>query len=265
MPLKKGATDKQLFSNPDYTCLGNPYQPAKTDMARSHVIDGHLKAGHEVAFKPAKAVRDKYGYAASYAHIEENPDVKKKNYRDEDGAVIIGPRNFTTKPLKKGIVGKGTTFEAPLPHMAEGYEQHKVEAKEKAKSHLDFIAKTFDGKNFSQRCKVTGYFNSNKNVIGEDVPLPARVKQVRKVATAEHERAFRPSKPPRTGYACTLSKFPEHLPNPPKQLTRKQPVEGEPEAPPAFRMTHKYKSRPSQSVATNFRNLKASFPSAFRR
>ena len=142
--------------------IGDPFKEKDTSMARSFVKDGHLKAGHEVAFKPAKAVRDIYGYKSSYPHIDENPDVKKKNYRDEDGAVIIGPRNFTTKPLKKGIVGKGTTFEPPLPHMADGYEQHKMEARMKQKSHAEIIAKTFEGKNFSQRAKTTGYFNSHK-------------------------------------------------------------------------------------------------------
>ena len=97
------------------------------------------------------------------------------------------------------------------------------------------------------------------------MPLPHRPPKVYKPHTAEHERAFRPAKPARTGYDCTISKFPQYLPNPAKPITRKQPVEGEPEAPPAFKMTHRYKSRPSASVATNIRNLKASFPSAFRR
>lgn len=41
----------------------------------------------------------------------------KKKFRDEDGAVITAPRNFTTKPLKKGNVGPGTSFGGPTPHM----------------------------------------------------------------------------------------------------------------------------------------------------
>jgi len=82
---------------------------------------------------------------------------------------------------------------------------------------------------------------------------------------AEHERAWRPSMPPRSGVYCSLAKFPPFMPNPPKELHRKKTVEGEPEAPPPFKMTHKRKTVPTASVATNFRNLKASYPSIFRK
>ena len=82
---------------------------------------------------------------------------------------------------------------------------------------------------------------------------------------AEHERAWRPSMPPRSGVYCSLAKFPEFMPNPPRELTRKKEVEGEPEAKPSFKMSHKRKTVPTTSVATNFRNLKASFPSVFRK
>jgi hypothetical protein len=30
-----------------------------------------------------------------------------KNFRDEEGAVILGPRNFTTNPEKKNLIGIG--------------------------------------------------------------------------------------------------------------------------------------------------------------
>jgi hypothetical protein len=103
-------------------------------------------------------------------------------------------------------------------------------------------------------------------VIGEDVPVKALVKAASDMKHCEHERAWRPSMPPRTGQAKqTLESFPEYKENPPKELKRKIPVEGEPEAPPAFKMTHRNKTRPVNSVVCNMRNLKASFPSAFRK
>jgi hypothetical protein len=61
----------------------------------------------------------------------------------------------------------------------------------------------------------------------------------------------------------TIVKFPPYLPNPPKELKRKIKVEGEEEKP-SFKLTYNFKSRPTPSVAVNFRNLKASFPSSFR-
>jgi hypothetical protein len=48
-------------------------------------------------------------------------------------------------------------------------------------------------------------------------------------------------------------------------FTRKKKVEGEAEAPPAFKTTHKYKSRPSVSIATNLKNIRSSFPSLFKK
>lgn len=45
----------------------------------------------------------------------------KKSYKDEDGNVILGPRNFTTKPLKKGKTGNGTTFGGNIPHAPEDF------------------------------------------------------------------------------------------------------------------------------------------------
>jgi len=61
----------------------------------------------------------------------------------------------------------------------------------------------------------------------------------------------------------TIDKFPHYQPNPPKELKRKIKVEGEEERP-GFKLTYNYKSRPTPSVAVNFRNLKAAFPSSFR-
>ena len=82
---------------------------------------------------------------------------------------------------------------------------------------------------------------------------------------AEHERAWRPSKPPRSGVYCTLSKHPEFMPNPPTELKRVKPLEGEPEKPPAFKPSYNRKTTPAASIVCNIRNLKSSYPSIFRK
>jgi len=51
--------------------------------------------------------------------------------------------------------------------------------------------------------------------------------------------------------------------NPPRELKRKVVVEGEEEDRPRFKLTYNLRSRPTPSVATNYRNLKASYPMAF--
>jgi hypothetical protein len=63
----------------------------------------------------------------------------------------------------------------------------------------------------------------------------------------------------------TLENFPQYLENPPKELTRKRPVEGKEDDGPKFKLTHHYKSRPTASIVCNMRNLKSSFPSVFRK
>ena len=57
-------------------------------------------------FRPAKTVthkKGKDGRLAAYEYKEQGPE-KKKTYRDEEGAVIIAPRNFLTNPMKKGVI-----------------------------------------------------------------------------------------------------------------------------------------------------------------
>merc|ERR1740138_1255872 len=79
-----------------------------------------------------------------------------------------------------------------------------------------------------------------------------------------HERAFRPANPAKRGNHCTIEKFPLYKEDPPREVKRiKYPDGQEPEAPPGFKMTYNRKSSPTPSVATNIRNLKASFPSSF--
>ena len=62
-----------------------------------------LAAGHEKNFAPAKII--KKNFAASYEHMTDRREIVK-NYRDEEGAVIIAPRNFLTNPPKTGKIGR---------------------------------------------------------------------------------------------------------------------------------------------------------------
>lgn len=70
--------------------------------------EGYKTGGHDLNFKPAKAVPDK-PYKAPYVHMVDRVDVKK-NFRDGDGKVQVEPTNFYTSPAKTGKVGKHTTF-----------------------------------------------------------------------------------------------------------------------------------------------------------
>jgi hypothetical protein len=54
-----------------------------------------LKAGHEAKFKPAKMIPERVKNNIPYKYMEQKPDLKK-NYRNEEGAVITAPPNFVT-------------------------------------------------------------------------------------------------------------------------------------------------------------------------
>lgn len=137
-------------------------------------------------------------------------------------------------------------------------------ARKLARTEMDAKKKFEQDKPFSQRAKTWGGFNGIKEVFGEDVPIPARKAKAPSVPPMEQEVAFKPAMPPRSGWKCTLEKFPVYMENPIKKLERRMPVEGE-ENPPSFKSTHQYKSRPTPSVVTNLKNLKSSFPSVFKR
>jgi len=80
----------------------------------------------------------------------------------------------------------------------------------------------------------------------------------------EQEAPWKPCKPARSGNSCTFDKFPQYIPDPLKFTERKKAVEGEDDRKP-FVNTKKEMTRPTPSIATNVRNLKASFPSVFRK
>ena len=117
-------------------------------------------------------------------------------------------------------------------------------------------------KPFSQKVRRTELFNTNKATIGEDRPYPAREPRKKTPPLMEHDKPFKPSNPPKIGYNKSLSPFPKYMEDPFKHVTRRMEEEDEK---PKFKPTHNSKTRPSPSVQTNMRNLKASFPSVFKR
>lgn len=148
-----------------------------------------------------------------------------------------------------------------MPHLPDEFDYGKVIAK---KEH-DIAKAKEQEKPFSQRVPSLTVFSKAKLVYGEDVHLPPKPPAAKLKPEITHDMPFKPARPPRTGHACTLEPYPKHEPNPPKPVVRKIRLEGDPEPAPAFRLTHKYKSRPTTTIACNLKNLKTSFPSIFKK
>jgi len=90
---------------------------------RTILKDAYLKGGHDKDFRPAKMVHEKM-HVATYEYKPLGVD-KKKNFRDAEGAVIVGPISFITNPIKQGKVGKGTTLGGIIPYVEDEYDIKK--------------------------------------------------------------------------------------------------------------------------------------------
>ena len=66
-----------------------------------------MAAGHEKVFNPSKIV--KLNYKPAFGHMPERTHIDK-NFKDDEGAVMIAPRNILTNPPKKGKIGRNTSF-----------------------------------------------------------------------------------------------------------------------------------------------------------
>jgi hypothetical protein len=259
---KKGHGVDATFTKPIFNAPGDPYKPSASVPMRTSKHEGYKDAGHDKDFKPAKDTMRKV--KADFVHMTDYVE-KKKSRKAPEGGVLIEPRNFLTNPPKKGEVGKGTSFGGNLPHMPEPFDyKREILTKER----LEHEAKLQE-KAFSQMARKKDTFNPIKEVFGTDVPLP---KEEEKIPSKEHisphmplhDKAFKPSNPPKRGYNKTLEKFPPYKEDPLKFITRKKPVEGEEERP-NFKPSHNGKTIPVNPIATNYRNLKTEFPSIFRR
>jgi len=92
------------------------------------------KGGHDKNFFPAKNAREKL-YQTKYEYQPLMEGKVKKANKDADGGVIIGPRNFTTIPMKRGKIGKLTSFGGPIPYVADPYDNKKKIARAELKAH----------------------------------------------------------------------------------------------------------------------------------
>jgi len=95
----------------------------------------------------------------------------KKNYKDPDEGVLIGPRNFTTKPLKRGKIGLGVHFGGKIPYMEDDYNAKKKLLKKEMAYHHSKVQE----KPWSQQAKRLkfGTFNNPIDVIGTGKEVPS--------------------------------------------------------------------------------------------
>lgn len=260
--VKKGpAIDSVLFSKPTVNAIGDPWRQLGNITARRQHNDLIEAAGHERVFRPAKTFRED-GYKLPYAHMSDRVAFTK-NFKDEEGAIMVAPRNVQTNPMKRGRVGKGTNFSPATPHMPDDFDRPRALALEASAYHRSKLQE----KPFSQRAKSLrfGLFNAQEDVYALREDIKARPPLERVLDRVEQDRPFRPSHPPRKGKEnSTLAKFPAYIEDPPVEKTRVKP-DPDAEEKPRFKTTTHSWSRPTPSIAMNRKNLKTTFPSVFAR
>ena len=120
------AATSAYFMKTSFIAVGDTFKQAAVQTLKSAVDrDVWTKAGHDKNYRPARHVKERL-YTTPYPHIDEAPP-KKRDYRnaEENGAVIVGPRNFLTNPMKRGKVGRATSFGGIVPYAEDDYDIKK--------------------------------------------------------------------------------------------------------------------------------------------
>lgn len=96
---RSGVLKSSYFQVPETIYQKDPYQETyKLELEYDRKM--HSKSTfHENEFKPASGTKTLM--TSAFEYIEENPETKVKNHRDEEGKVKTEPRNFTTNPMSK--------------------------------------------------------------------------------------------------------------------------------------------------------------------
>jgi len=276
-PPKKGAGPDAYFS------FGPPL--SNGDDHRDPYIDPLLRTKKpkctpidpEQMFKPAGKVKN-HKHKATYEYIPQMVGFRDPLAMYEKYRGVTGPRNFFTRPLKKGGAGiytPGVLFGDARrvleneeernffwKHVPDEYEYWRKLKKAEREEHLTKLQEQhFKSMSYGNKC-----FFSDVETYFTDLPrgIP-REPEKRDFHAYPHEAPFFPSRPPRKGYNACLGNFPEHMPDPVPEAKFQGKAGAEDAPPPWNPATKKVVGKPDPSVHCNMRNLRRENPRSFVR
>ncbi len=188
-PVKKGpAIDKVMFGVKSYNAVGDPYVPREGNVARKENRARQIEVGNEKPFKPQSMVKVKV--KSAYEHMTDFTEIQK-NFRSEENPreVLTMPPNIQTNPIKKGQHGKQVTFGGTIPYIEDDYNRPKYFAQAEREYHYSKL----QDKNFSQRAKHTDFFNTHRQILEENPPIPHRPAPPKTAPSELHDKPFRPA------------------------------------------------------------------------
>ena len=189
------------------------------------------------------------------------------NRRLGPGEVRIDPHQINTSPAKKGNPGcyPKTTLGPKVDHLPDEYDRIKKKEIAEAKASRAKMQEVA----FKRNSHGNRPFSGNQKTYGYDGPaIPTKMARCGTAPTGvnrvAHEAPFYPSKPPKSSQADrTLAPFPEYKEDPLRQVKRAPKTEEE--APPAWKVTYRDKTRPSSSVVGMKRNIRREAFRSFKR
>jgi len=264
-PPKKGAGPDAYFSFEPPLAIGDPYVDPlfRTKKPKCTPIDP------EQMFKPGGRIKN-YKHKLGYEYLPQctnfrDPIAMHAKYKD-----YTGPRNFYTRPGKKGgggILTPGVLFGADeegffWKHMPDEYDYGRKEAKAELEWHLSKLQEqNFSSMSYGNKC-----FVSDKETFFTELSrgIP-RVVEEKDYKCYPHEAPFFPSRPARKGYNSCLANFPEHMPDPIPEAKFHRKAATEDAPPPWNPATKKVSRKLDPSIHCNLRNLRAENPRSFIR
>jgi len=269
--LKKGNHPNVYFSFAPPLAVDDPYQDPHLLNKKGKVkyVDGD--EGDK--FKPAGKIKqgvNKLGYEYVY-HMDGVKDPKAVK---EALQGILPLRQIYSAPTKKGgggVLTQGVLFgfdeERRLPkNIPEDYDSAKKARKKELEEHKALLEQFHPGTSFKSGHYGNGNFGSNTDTFGGATqthiprdPIPDHAKHY------EHPQPFIPANPSKKGMlkGC-MGKFPEHMPDPVHQAPVQKKTDEE--KPDAFKVGFAATNpKPTPSVTTLARNMRAERPSSFAR
>ena len=203
--MRRGKTAEVYFSKPLFATIGDPYDKRVSPKpgAAAAAIE---TSSSDAPFKPAGPFDPGF---APYEH-KASEEYKKKNYRDEEGAVKLAPKNILVKPPKLGQANStpNLTFSSYPAITEEPYERKRLLEIEERKRNE---AKNKHDKAFRGIAHGGKNFSTNVQAFGKTEMPPKSATRPISVPVVEHDHPFKPANPAKRGiYDMTLGKFPEY-------------------------------------------------------
>lgn len=266
--LKKGMHPNVFFSFAPPLALGDPYQDQAGMMKKGKVT----MIDPDAAFKPPGCIKtgtNKLGYEY-VPHMDgvKDPRAVKESLQD-----VLPLRQIYSGPTKKGgggvlsggvLFGFGDERKPVGDHVPDDYDAARNERKKDLEHHKALLQETA----FRNMAYGNNNFSNNTDTFNCAEPTHIPRDPIKEESNAfPHECAFRPANPSKKGMLKGLiGGLPEWIedPDPAGFLMKRVKPDGEEKA--AFRIgAPPMCKKPTPSVTTLTRNMRAERPSSFAR